>query len=100
MNRLVTTAPFAFVFLSAGAVTYAQSNPVPSSPSQKTPAPDQGQRVCEDVTQTGSRLGTKRFCATRSEWDDKRRQDREAVEKAQMSPCVLSHNGSNGTQSC
>jgi hypothetical protein len=71
-----------------------------SSPSQKPAAPDPNERVCEDVTQTGSRLATKRFCGTRSEWDDKKRQDREAVEKAQMSPCVLSHNGSSGKPGC
>jgi hypothetical protein len=99
MNRLLKVAPLALVILSSGTVTSAQSNTVPNT-AQKVPPPDPNQRICEDVTQTGSRLGTKRFCATRSEWEDKRRQDREAVEKAQTSPCVLSHNGSNGTQSC
>lgn len=99
MNRLLTVTPLALAFLSAGTVTSAQSSTVPNT-AQKTPAADPNQRICEDVTQTGSRLGTKRFCGTRSEWEDKKRQDREAVEKAQMSPCVLSHNGSNGTQSC
>lgn len=100
MNRLLKVTPLAVVLLSAGAVTSAQSNSVPADPAHKTPAPDPNQRICEDVTQTGSRLGTKRFCATRSEWEDKKRQDREAVEKAQTSPCVLSHNSSNGSQSC
>ena len=95
MNPLFRGAPLALVLLSTGMVASAQS-----SPSQKTPAPDPNQRVCEDVTETGSRLATKRFCATRSEWEDKKRQDREAVEKAQMSPCVLSHNGSSGKPGC
>ncbi len=65
---------------------------------------DPNERICEDVVQIGSRLATKRFCATRAEWEEKKRQDREAVEKAQLSPCVLTHteigaNG-NGHQAC
>ena len=63
-------------------------------------ARDPNQRICEDVTMLGSRLGTKRFCATRAEWEDKKRQDREAVDKAQVSPCVLTHNAPSGRQAC
>ena len=67
-------------------------------------APNLNERVCEVIVPTGSRLGGKRFCATRAEWEDKRRQDRDAIEKAQLSPCVLTHtvtgmNG-NGHQAC
>ena len=48
----------------------------------------QNEKVCETVTVTGSRLGKKRFCATRAEWEERRRLDRQEVEKAQRSPCV------------
>lgn len=58
------------------------------------------ERVCEDVIQTGSRIASKRFCGTRSEWEEKKRQDREAVERAQMSPCVLTTTSSTGKASC
>jgi hypothetical protein len=73
----------------------------PTSPQR---AADPNEKICEDIVQTGSRLATRRICATRAEWDDRRRQDREAVEKAQLSPCVLTHtevgaNG-NGHQAC
>ncbi len=95
MNRFVGAAPLALVLLVTTTTAAAQS-----SSAQKTPVPDPNERVCEDVTETGSRLATKRFCATRSEWEDKKRQDKEAVEKAQMSPCVLSHNGSSGKPGC
>jgi len=82
----------------------------PAPARQATPAsaqqaaPDPNEKICEDVIQTGSRIASKRICATRAEWEDKRRQDREAVEKAQLSPCVLTHtevgaNG-NGHQAC
>ena len=49
-------------------------------------------KVCETITVTGSRLGAKRFCGTRAEWEERRRRDREEVDKAQRSPCVV-----NGT---
>lgn len=72
--------------------------------TQSDASADPNARICEDIVQTGSRIATKRFCATKAEWEDKKRQDREAVEKAQLSPCVLTHtevgaNG-NGHQAC
>lgn len=97
MHRLLTAVPMvSLALLAAAPVAHAQS-PIPS---QQKPAADPNERVCEDVTQTGSRLATKRFCATRSEWEDKKRQDKDAVERAQMSPCVLTHNGSGGKPGC
>lgn len=61
----------------------AQANGATAKPNDK---------VCETITVTGSRLGAKRFCGTRAEWEERRRRDREEVEKAQRSPCVV-----NGT---
>jgi hypothetical protein len=65
-------------------------------------APDAGrnEKVCENIVVTGSRLATKRFCGTRAEWEDRRRQDREAVEAAQRSPCVLQRNVMTGRPTC
>lgn len=82
-------------FVALSTPTFAQQPP----PQQK-PVLDPNERICEDVIQTGSRIGAKRFCATRSEWEDKKRQDREAVEKAQLSPCMQTHNSGRGTASC
>lgn len=56
--------------------------------SDQRPSADPNERVCQDITQLGSRLAKKRFCGTRQEWEDKRRQDREATEKAQTQVCV------------
>jgi hypothetical protein len=44
---------------------------------------DPNERICEDVTQSGSRVVTKRFCGTRAEWEEKKRQDREGIEQMQ-----------------
>lgn len=49
---------------------------------------DPNERICEKVTIIGSRLATKRFCGTRAEWEDRKRQDREALEAAQKNVCV------------
>jgi hypothetical protein len=57
--------------------------------SSLKPPPDPNERVCQDIIQTGSRLAKKRFCGTRQEWEDKRRADREATEKAQTQLCVV-----------
>jgi hypothetical protein len=40
--------------------------------------------ICERQVVIGSRLAHRKVCMTRSQWEDARRQDREAVEKAQM----------------
>ena len=65
---------------------------------------DPNERICETIILIGSRVGTKKFCGTRAEWADRKRQDREALERAQLSPCVMTHNvrsaNGNGTQSC
>ena len=59
---------------------------------------DPNERICENITPIGTRLATKKFCGTRAEWADRKRQDREALERAQLSPCVATHmvRGANG----
>ena len=61
---------------------------------------DPNEKVCENITAIGSRLSKKRVCATRAEWADRKLQDRQAVEKAQTSPCMLQSTGGNGKPSC
>ena len=66
----------------------------PASPKKRGYDPEE--RICETVIVTGSRLGAKRYCATRAEWDERRRLDREATEAAQRSPCVIQRSSNNG----
>lgn len=49
---------------------------------------DPNERICEKITPIGSRVATKRFCGTRAEWAERKLQDKQALEKAQLSPCV------------
>ena len=75
------TALFASFFLVAAPAS-AQQAPLNAS-QVKQPATNPNERICEDVTQSGSRVVTKRFCGTRAEWEEKKRQDREDIEQMQ-----------------
>lgn len=71
--------------------------------NQKPPSVSEGtqnERICEDITLTGSRIASKRFCGTRAQWADKKLQDKQEVERIQRSPCVLTHNSSTGKPAC
>ncbi len=81
-----TAALTALISYSLGSAAFAQAS------SQASPAARANDKVCETITVTGSRLGAKRFCGTRAEWEERKRRDREEVEKAQRTPCVV-----NGT---
>ena len=51
--------------------------------AQVTKASDPNAKVCETVSQVGSRLSKKKICATRAEWAEMKRRDREVVDQAQ-----------------
>ena len=68
-------AAFGYAFTSA-----------PLLADQSGSAKDPNERICEKQTVVGSRLATRRVCATRAEWEEKRRLDKEAIDRAQMSP--------------
>jgi hypothetical protein len=40
--------------------------------------------ICRETAETGSRLSSKRICMTREQWDQARRDARDAVDQAQM----------------
>ena len=90
----------ALCWVTNASVVVAQANPPPSQ--NPRPKADPNQRICEDVTQVGSRLATKRICATRAEWAEKRKQDRDTVDDAQRSAHIgCSVVGTHsGTPSC
>jgi len=67
---------------------------------------DPDEIVCEKITAIGSRVATKRVCATRTEWAEKRKLDKEAMEQAQRmgnAPCQTTGSSSGsgtGRPSC
>jgi hypothetical protein len=56
--------------------------PTSASPAKKT-ALDPNERVCRDIPLTGSRMVTRRFCATRAEWEEREREDKDAIQLMQ-----------------
>jgi hypothetical protein len=73
------TLGFSFVGAEATdpAVLAAQAQP------GAVTSPNQSETVCQKVEVLGSRLSTKSICMTRAEWAQRRKDDREAVERAQ-----------------
>lgn len=60
---------------------------------------DRDEKICESIPATGSRLAKKRICATRAEWQERKRLDREAVDQAQRligGPCQITPASRNG----
>jgi len=75
------------------APVFAQAAPASSA------AGDPNEKICENIIPVGSRLAKKRVCATRAEWEERRRLDRQAVEQAQRligGPCQTTPAGKNG----
>lgn len=72
----------------------AQSSQVESH--RVRPPPDPNQKICQDITVIGSRLATKRICATRAEWEQKRRDDKDTIDEIQRSPCLRDESGNCG----
>ncbi len=69
------------------ALSIASAAPA-EQPKSKAPL-DPNEKVCETIKPLGSRLATKRVCATRAEWAEQRKQDREETEKAQRLGCLV-----------
>ncbi|NUT01726.1 MAG: hypothetical protein HOP96_12210 [Sphingomonas sp.] len=70
-----------------------------AQPTQPKTAFDPNERICESIPVIGSRLAKRRICATRAEWEEQRRQDRQAVEQIQKQiggPCSTTPSARNG----
>lgn len=75
-----------FTVLAATSIALTPAAEAPQSKGKEALNPNE--KVCETIKPVGSRLATKRVCATRAEWADYRRQDRDATEKAQRLNCL------------
>jgi hypothetical protein len=76
----------AFLFAS---LAFIASSALAADPKPTTPnAYDPDEKICEKITVTGSPLATRRVCATRSEWERRRIEERQLIDRSQMSACV------------
>ena len=69
---------------SASAVAQAPTAAPTQAAANAKPADNANEIVCQKQEVTGSRLGAKRICMTRSEWADRRLQDRQELERVQV----------------
>jgi Ni/Co efflux regulator RcnB len=67
----------------AWAPAHAQDQQQQGQQQQTRKAADLNEVVCEKEEETGSRLGAKRVCMTRSQWAEQRRVERQEIDKAQ-----------------
>lgn len=98
MRKLIHTMLIASL-VSVATAAQAQAQPAQASSSGYDP----NERICESIPVIGSRLAKKKVCATRAEWAEKRRLDRQAVEQAQKQvggPCTTVGNRNTGGISC
>ena len=56
---------------------------IAAAEDKKADTKDPNRMICERQKSTESRVATKRVCMTAAEWDERRREDREAIEKGQ-----------------
>lgn len=81
------------ILLGAGVTFVAQ--PVAAASTEPAPAPivvvgkdgksvDPNRIICERQETTGSRLGARKVCLTAAQWQEKRREHREQLERAQQ----------------
>lgn len=72
------------VLLGAASLTVpAFAQQPPSQQAQTRPPADPNERICRDIALTGSRMVSRRFCATRAEWEAREREDRDQTELMQ-----------------
>lgn len=61
----------------------ALSAPLYAQAAASTQVRDPNEKVCETLSQAGSRLSKKKVCATRAEWADMRKDQKDTVEMMQ-----------------
>lgn len=86
-----------------GLAGLAFAGPVTAGDTMRQPTKDPNEKVCEDIGTVGSRLKVTRVCATRAEWVERRKQDRQDIERVQSmggSRCVLIKNPASTAPVC
>ena len=86
-----------FVYLVVLAMMAPASAEGVATPTASATNPNE--KICEGIVPLGSRLAKKTVCATRAEWEERRRLDREAIEQAQKligGPCQIAPSARNG----
>lgn len=75
-----------FMFAAAGLTVAAiAAEPTPTPKKGKDP----NEKICETQGVLGSRLATRRVCATRAEWEERRQRERDIIDRTQTQRCAI-----------
>lgn len=77
----------AVIVLAAAGLASAGVGSEPSEPRKK--GKDPNEKICETHGVLGSRLATRRVCATRAEWQERRQRERDIVDRTQTQRCAI-----------
>lgn len=69
--------------LAISAVPAAASDPAPSAPAAQTDEGETNKVVCRRVEAIGTRLGSKKVCRTKAQWDQEAAANRQDLERSQ-----------------
>jgi hypothetical protein len=78
--------PIAIVVMTVLAAPATGQTTAPAQPQQAAPAAkgDPNRIICERQEEIGTRLGGKKVCKTKAQWDEERLQERQALDKFQQ----------------
>ena len=92
MRRLICVSLAATLAVSSVSA-WADPQQSATAPQADAKAKKQNDVVCETEEVTGSRLGARRVCATRSQWQQRQQTDRDAITKGQTQVGIASNGG-------
>lgn len=69
----------------AGATSLSAKDPAKASQQARDP----NEKICETQTVLGSRLATRRVCATRAEWAERKQRERDILDRTQVQRCAI-----------
>lgn len=73
----------AIILASTGSFASAVGQGATSKPATASNVPDPSDRICKDLLVPGSRMVTRRYCATRAEWAIREREEKDATQLMQ-----------------
>jgi hypothetical protein len=76
-------SPARFVVAALGGMLVCAPLLAGTTPTANKRTIDPNEIICEKQQVVGSRLQSKRVCMTRSQWADRRNQERQAIDRAQ-----------------
>jgi hypothetical protein len=71
-------------FIAAPAIAQAPAANPQQTQTTAAPKYDPNEKICVKQETTGTRLGAKRVCMTRAEWDDRKLQDQQELTRVQV----------------